>query len=250
MLKLTGEFTNQYGLTHYDNLTVMRFKTSGGMLNILLSDDQYLNNFVLDTQPQPGSRWELLLWEDLVPQLNIMVFRLSSARKLENSQSNPHDQLNQDFPSGVKEKTDKRQAGQKASESFERTKQQLQNQQQSIKHHEDYVAKPQPPIRQFDTDNDNDKGVDDFANDYDAAADLDQTVKADQYQAGSQYQNYDDFDMRKRVPKKKTPEDDAVQMGDADDIAKGFSKFEKDETSTEASDHDEDATTNIPHLDI
>lgn len=250
MLKLTGEFTNQYGLTHYDDLTVMRFKTNGGMLNVLLSDDQYLNNFVLDTQPQPGSKWELLLWEDLVPQLNIMVFRLSSARKLENGQVNPSDHRSHDFSSEVKEKSERRPAPQNVSGNFEQAKQQLQNQEKTIKHHQEHVASPQPPIKQFDTDTDNDDEVDDFANDYDPQADLDQTVKADQYKAGDQYQNYDDFDMRKRVPKKKSPEDDAVQMGDADDIAKGFSQFEKDETNTNESDPDEDATTNIPHLDI
>ncbi len=232
MLKLRGKFINQTPLQHYDHLTMLRFLTKQGDLSVLVNDEQFMDNFISETAPISGQIWDLKLWEQIVPQLGIMVFKLSSAR-LVATNDKESEKVDQESENSASRAEDQEEDKQLSSAALQDSK--LQDE---AKH------KPEP-INQYDDtmpeDNNND------LNGYDANAGMDDAVPLDEYSYDSELDPKHlnrKFDMNYHEPKHKTAEDEAVEAGDADEVAAKFSEHEAEETE------DEGPTNEIPDLGL
>lgn len=257
MLKIIGKFEEQKSFKNYPKQMILKFNTNIGELELLVSESAYFDNFITDTQPQKNSVWELQLWETLIPQLGRMMFTLSSAQPLNKKfgQSiEPEAEAEVVEPDNLTEKnTETNESTTATSESASETVKPA-NQKSTDDNKSETLSQPVDTRNHSSVNNTkNQKASNDEAVnldpihkqtdpvpskdivDYDPVKYLDDVKDDDNVVVteSNSTTGSSDFDFSTKEKKLEKPEDQAEDLGDADQVAKNYDQAESEETAKE-----------------
>ena len=68
---------------------LVNFSTKSGDLTLIISSKRWMDYFVNDSQPEPGSDWKLRLETTVIPELSQTMLNLKKASPIEESSLNP-----------------------------------------------------------------------------------------------------------------------------------------------------------------